>query len=153
MFRYMFSRNIGLSFCENVYMITMFLTEFKNHLLSEVGFLIELNDELRQYPWSKCSETAHSISDGYPRLESYGRHLGYRFKIITNSHYKGFEMVNYDVSLAVAGNSIKRFLMPDRRLIIPVENINGYYQNIHDTVNAKEISNAKELQKLLKILS
>lgn len=61
----------------------------------------------------------------------------------------GFKHRKYDVSVDVAGNRLFKYISPDRKLIIPVELVNGFYTNRYDRVNINEIDGSAYLASLL----
>lgn len=137
---FLFKRNVGGDLYSNLYALIRFLIGIDNIILSEVCYLIELTDK---------SKSDSFITPIVENIEKYRRQVGYRIKLIN----KSFKNVYFDVDLSLVNGRLDKFLATDRRFIIPVESIDGFYRNRHDNrISIKEIENEKQFQKVLRSL-
>lgn len=137
---FMFKRNVSGDLYSNLYVLIRFLIGIDNIVLSEIYYLIEMTDK------SKSEGFVTPITEN---SKKYGRIVGYRIKLIN----KSFKNVYFDVDLSLVNGRLDKFLATDRRFIIPVESIDGFYRNKHDNrISIKEIENEKQFQKILRSL-
>lgn len=142
---YLCDRNIGLSFNKNLYAIMRFLLGIDSILLTQVSQLTELRDNSLAH----LDEFPVHIVNNYPNIDDYGKRLGYRIKFISRD---GFRESYYDVGLDLAKDNLDKFIIPDKRYIVPIEYINGVYRNRNDKGNINEVKDVKSLNKMLKVM-
>lgn len=142
---YLFSRKVGVGFFENIYSVIRFMLGLDDILLSEVQYLVELNDKNSFHEGFPIH-----IVDNYPSLSMYGKHLGYRLSCIKR---QGLADIYYDVGLDLSRGILDKFLISDIKFIVPLESVNGTYKNKNDArLDIKEIKSTKQLSKIVKLL-
>lgn len=151
---YLFSRNCGVSLYENLYKLFSFCFGYTSVILLEVCYLIELNSEKSGENWAKGMGFPCGVTNNYPTIEMFGKHVGYRIKIQTSLTSLSRSEVDYDISLNLAEDCLNKFLVADRRFLIPVYFTNGLYRNPNDfrLHNVRQVTSKKNLREIIKEL-
>lgn len=149
---YLFSRFINSSLEENLYKTIRFLLNIDTIFLSEVQYLVCLNDK-DDSSYNKAGFPLVSIRVGDDVvLDCYGQVKGYRISVMRRGFYDSFIRENYDVSIEVAGDVFDNLLPTKRKYIVPIENVDGSYKNCKDDDTIIELMNRESLESLINSL-
>lgn len=150
---YLFSRFINSSLEENLYKTIRFLLNIDTTFLSEVQYLVCLNDK-DDSSINKAGFPLVSIRiDDDIILDCYGQVMGYRISTLRRGFYNSFIRENYDVDIEVAGSILDKLLPTKRKYIVPIENVDGVYRNCKDDNNVIELTSRESLESLINNLS